>query len=59
MAQPGDSIHRSSAASAPPVPVRQCTRDIATLLVIDKLRLNRGLQASSGTTAPCLSASAA
>ncbi len=35
-------------------PVKQRIRDIAALLVIDKLRLNLGLQSSSGTTAPSL-----
>jgi probable Rubsico expression protein CbbX len=35
-------------------PVKQRIRDIAALLVIDKLRLNLGLQAASGTTSPSL-----
>lgn len=35
-------------------PVKQRIRDIAALLVIDKLRLNLGLQATSGHTAPSL-----
>jgi probable Rubsico expression protein CbbX len=36
------------------VPVKQRIRDIAALLVIDKLRLNLGLQASNGQNAPSL-----
>jgi len=35
-------------------PVKQRIRDIAALLVIDKLRLNLGLQAADGGTAPSL-----
>lgn len=35
-------------------PVKQRIRDIAALLVIDKLRLNLGLQAASGHSAPSL-----
>jgi probable Rubsico expression protein CbbX len=35
-------------------PVKQRIRDIAALLVIDKLRLNLGLQATSGESAPSL-----
>jgi probable Rubsico expression protein CbbX len=35
-------------------PVKQRIRDIAALLVIDKLRLNMGLQAGSGQSAPSL-----
>jgi probable Rubsico expression protein CbbX len=35
-------------------PVKQRIRDIAALLVIDKLRLNLGLQSASGSTAPSL-----
>ena len=35
-------------------PVKQRIRDIAALLVVDKLRLAHGLQASSGTNAPSL-----
>ena len=35
-------------------PVKQRIRDIAALLVIDKLRLNLGLQSASGATAPSL-----
>jgi probable Rubsico expression protein CbbX len=35
-------------------PVKQRIRDIAALLVIDKLRLNLGLQAAAGATAPSL-----
>jgi probable Rubsico expression protein CbbX len=35
-------------------PVKQRIRDIAALLVIDKLRLNLGLQAASGSSAPSL-----
>ncbi len=35
-------------------PVKQRIRDIAALLVIDKLRFNLGLQATSGATAPSL-----
>ncbi|MBX3637232.1 MAG: CbbX protein [Rubrivivax sp.] len=35
-------------------PVKQRIRDIAALLVIDKLRLNLGLQATSGRNAPSL-----
>ena len=35
-------------------PVKQRIRDIAALLVIDKLRLNLGLQPASGATAPSL-----
>lgn len=36
------------------VPVKQRIRDIAALLVIDKLRLNLGLQSSAGHAAPSL-----
>jgi probable Rubsico expression protein CbbX len=36
------------------VPVKQRIRDIAALLVIDKLRLNLGLQAGNGQNAPSL-----
>jgi probable Rubsico expression protein CbbX len=36
------------------VPVKQRIRDIAALLVVDKLRLAHGLQATSGTNAPSL-----
>ena len=36
------------------VPVKQRIRDIAALLVIDKLRLNLGLQSAGGATAPSL-----
>jgi probable Rubsico expression protein CbbX len=35
-------------------PVKQRIRDVAALLVIDRLRLAHGLQASSGTNAPSL-----
>ena len=35
-------------------PVKQRIRDIAALLVIDKLRLNLGLQSTGGATAPSL-----
>jgi probable Rubsico expression protein CbbX len=35
-------------------PVKQRIRDVAALLVIDRLRLAHGLQASSGTSAPSL-----
>ncbi len=35
-------------------PVKQRIRDIAALLVIDKLRLNLGLQCATGPTAPSL-----
>ncbi|MFZ2649613.1 MAG: CbbX protein [Burkholderiaceae bacterium] len=36
------------------VPIKQRIRDIAALLVIDKLRLNLGLQAGLGNSAPSL-----
>jgi probable Rubsico expression protein CbbX len=36
------------------VPVKQRVRDIAALLVIDKLRANLGLQAAGGNSAPSL-----
>jgi probable Rubsico expression protein CbbX len=35
-------------------PVKQRIRDIAALLVVDKLRLNLGLQSANGSTAPSL-----
>ena len=47
-------IHELDRALVGLAPVKQRIRDIAALLVIDKLRLNLGLQSASGATAPSL-----